>query len=74
MSQAREIIEYVKNHGSITTMEAFGMGITRLASRVHDIKSFGITVNKEMVTVRNRKGEDCRVARYTIPNIPDCFS
>ena len=74
MSQAREIIEYVKNHGSITTMEAFGLGITRLASRVHDIKSFGITVNKEMVTVRNRKGEDCRVARYTIPNIPDCFS
>ena len=55
-------------------MEAFGLGITRLASRVHDIKSFGITVNKEMVTVRNRKGEDCRVARYTIPNIPDCFS
>lgn len=74
MSQATEIIEFIRDNGSITTMQAFGLGITRLASRIHDIKGVGITVEKEMVTVTNRKGEECRVARYTIPNIPECFS
>jgi hypothetical protein len=48
-------------------MQAFGLGITRLASRVHDLRRFGINVEKEMVSVQNRKGETCRVARYTIP-------
>ena len=69
MSQAKEVIDYIRQNGSITTMQAFGLGITRLASRVHDIRAFGINVEKEMVTVKNRKGEDCRVARYTIPDI-----
>ena len=75
MSQATEIIEFIRDNGSITTMDAFGMGITRLASRVHEMRTFGIDVRKEMVTVKNRKGEDCRVARYTIPGgVPECFS
>jgi translation initiation factor 1 (eIF-1/SUI1) len=74
MSQATDIIEFIRDNGSITTMQAFGIGITRLASRIHDIKAVGITVEKEMIEVQNRKGETCRVARYTIPNIPECFS
>jgi hypothetical protein len=69
MSQAKEVIDFIRQNGSITTMQAFGLGITRLASRVHDIRAFGIIVEKEMVTVKNRKGEDCRVARYSIPDL-----
>lgn len=69
MSQAKEVIDFIRQNGSITTMQAFGLGITRLASRVHDIRAFGINVEKEMVTVKNRRGEDCRVARYTIPDL-----
>lgn len=69
MSQAKEVIDFIRQNGSITTMQAFGLGITRLASRVHDIRAYGINVEKEMVTVKNRKGEDCRVARYTIPDL-----
>jgi hypothetical protein len=67
MSQATEVIEYIKAHGSITTMQAFGLGITRLASRVYELRKRGIELDKEMVTVNNRKGEPCRVARYTMP-------
>ena len=75
MSQATDVIEFIRDHGSITTMDAFGLGITRLASRVHDLKRFGIPVEKEMIAVKNRKGETCRVARYTIPGgVPECFS
>lgn len=74
MSQATDVIEYIRENGSITTMQAFGLGITRLASRVHELRSFGIPVAKEMVSVQNRKGETCRVARYTIPGgVPGCF-
>ena len=67
MSQAKEVIEYIRRNGSITTLQAFGLGITRLASRVHDLRQCGVDVQKEMITVQNRRGENCRVARYTIP-------
>lgn len=74
MSQAVDIIEFIRDNGSITTMQAFGLGVTRLASRVHDMRKVGIPFEKEMVTVLNRKGEACRVARYTIPGgVPECF-
>lgn len=74
MSQTTDIIEFIRDNGSITTMQAFGIGITRLASRVHDLRRFGINVEREMVEVLNRKGETCRVARYTIPGgVPGCF-
>lgn len=75
MSQATDVIEFIRDNGSITTMDAFGLGITRLASRVHELRRFGVPVEKEMVTVKNRKGEPCRVAKYTIPGgVPECFT
>lgn len=66
MSQAMEVIDFIKEHGSITTMDAFGLGITRLASRVHDIRKLGVPIEKTMVYVFNRHGKLCRVARYKI--------
>ena len=76
MSQATEIIDFIKSHGSITTKQAVDfLGCYRLASRVHDIRSMGINVQKEMITVQNRHGGNCRVARYFIPGgVPECFS
>ena len=74
-TQEVEIIEHIRDNGSITTMEAFEKGITRLASRVYDLRAHGVNVATEMITVKNRKGEDCRVARYFIPGgVPDCFT
>lgn len=75
MSQTTEVITFIKEHGSITTKQAMDfLGVYRLASRISEIKKVGIPVEKEMVTVLNRHGEPCRVARYTIPNIPECFT
>jgi hypothetical protein len=76
VSQATDIIEYIRDHGSITTKQAMeDLGCYRLSGRIYDIKSFGIPVEREMVEVLNRKGETCRVARYTIPGgVPECFS
>lgn len=74
MSQATDVIEYIRDNGSITTKQAMeDLGCYRLSGRIYDIKALGIVVEKEMVTVQNRKGEDRRVARYTIPYIPPEF-
>jgi hypothetical protein len=75
VSQATDIILYIRDHGSITTKQAMeDLGCYRLSGRIYDIKKCGIPVEKTMVDVLNRNGETCRVARYTIPNIPECFS
>lgn len=64
--QEADVIDFMKKHGSITTLEAFGIGIARLASRVFDLRTKGVPIKKEMVAVQNRKGETCHVARYWI--------
>ena len=76
MSQTTDIIEFIRDHGSITTKQAVEqLGCLRLASRISEMKAFGIPVEREMITVPNRKGESCRVARYTIPGcVPECFN
>ena len=62
--QEKDVIDFIKAHGSITTLQAFGIGVARLASRVFDLRAKGIPIQSEMVAVENRKGEKCRVARY----------
>ena len=74
MSQATDVIEYIRDNGSITIKQATDdLGVYRLSARIFDIRAIGIEVQKEMVEVLNRKGETCRVARYTIPNLPAAF-
>ena len=61
------IIEYIKEHGSITDKQASNdLGCRRLASRIHDLKVQGYPIKSEMITVKNRWKEKCRVARYTL--------
>ena len=62
--QEKDVIDYIKAHGSITTLQAFSIGVARLASRVFDLRTKGVPIKSEMVTVENRKGEKCRVSRY----------
>ena len=75
MSQATDVIEFIRDHGSITTKQAMEhLGCYRLSGRIYDMRKCGITVEKEMVTVPSHNGKNTRVARYTIPGgVPDCF-
>lgn len=51
----------------ITTLEAQQkLGIGRVAARVLDLKNLGYVITSEPVSVRNRFGERCKVARYTL--------
>ena len=51
----------------ITPMEAWQeLGVYRPAARVSDLKEAGHDIAKETVSVANRFGEECRVARYRL--------
>lgn len=66
MSQATDIFDYIMQHGSITQKEADrDIGCARLASRICDLRDIQIPICREMITVKNRHGADCRVARYS---------
>ena len=62
--QEKDVIDFIQKHGSITTLQAFGIGVARLSSRVFDLRAKGVPIKSELVEVENRKGNKCRVARY----------
>ena len=67
MSQCARILSHLEFFGSIDPMAAMlDLGVYRLAARISDLKADGHSIRSEMVTVQNRFGEDCRVARYSI--------
>ena len=51
----------------ITSLEILHeLGIYRAGARVFDLKAQGYRVVADIVTVPNRHGETCRVARYAL--------
>ena len=64
-SQKKRLLQFLKERNSITAAEAIQrLAITRLASRIHDLKKDGYIFDSKMVIVLNRYGERCRVKRY----------
>lgn len=69
MTQCEKIVEYIREFGSITTMEAFtDLGITRLASRIHDLQREGFAIDREIIKGKNRYGENIHYMRYSFKN------
>ena len=66
-SQKSKVLKHLAQFGSITTLEAFNCyGITRLASRVHELREAGVKIAVANVLVQNRYGEKVHVARYSL--------
>lgn len=67
MSQNEKILQYCKDFGSISTLEAFrDLGITRLSARIWEIERSGKTISRAVETGKNRYGEPTRWLRYRI--------
>lgn len=65
MKQTERLLEHLKHFGSIQPMQAWTqLGIYRLASRIHDLREDGHAIEKRMVTITNRWGEEVRFAQY----------
>ena len=61
------IIEYMKTHDGITSMDAFkDLGITRLSARIKDLRSLGYNIVTVMVEGQNRFGEAVRYGKYVL--------
>lgn len=67
MTQNERILKYMADFGSISTLEAFTeLGVTRLASRIHEISCRGFDISKRMERVQNRYGETVYITRYSL--------
>ena len=65
MNQCELILNYIKTFGSISPLEAFrDLGITKLATRVSEMKKEGKTFNQEYEESYNRFGKKVRYMRY----------
>lgn len=67
-TQCERLLDYMTSHpGGVTQFEAIReLGILRLASRISELREYGYLISKDMVTVKNRFGEKCKVARYRL--------
>lgn len=67
MTQCERILKYIHTFGEISTMDAFTeLGVTRLASRIHDLKKIGYPITSETRCRKNRFGENTHYSVYRL--------
>lgn len=60
-----KIYEYLKTHKGITSMEAFELfGATRLSAIIFNLRKFGIVIQDNWKTGKDRYGNHCRFVEY----------
>ena len=65
MKQTEMIVQYMKEHGGITQLDATNdLGCTRLAARISDIKHLGYPIVTVMMTGKDRFGKPTHYAKY----------
>ena len=68
MTQREAILQYITDFGSITPMEAFSdLGITKLATRISEMRKDGMQFKIESVKSKNRYGKTVVFAKYSFP-------
>lgn len=66
-SQSKQILEYMKKHGSITSIEAVRhIGCLRLSGRIFDLRQEGYPITTDMEVVPTRNGGKTTVAVYRL--------
>jgi hypothetical protein len=68
MSQKADIIEYLREHGSLTRWEAFTyLGIAELSSRIGELTKEGFEIPRKSIEVTARNGRVAKVMQYQTP-------
>lgn len=62
--QQFDILVRIYKVGSISTMEAFPMGITKLSTRISEMKAMGIQFDQAFESSMNQSGKKVRYMRY----------
>lgn len=67
MTQKQTILEHLKQHGSITDLEAYRKyAIRRLGARIYDLRDEGYKITTEDTVKKNRFGKKTRFATYIL--------
>jgi pyruvate-formate lyase-activating enzyme len=67
MTQNDMILNHLRTNGSITPLQALDLyGIMRLGARIYDLRRQGEQIYRELVAVKNRRGETTMVAEYVL--------
>ena len=70
-SQCTRVLDWLALGKPITAEVAKNeLGIARLAARIADLREAGNIIHSKTIVVRNRFGEKCRVAEYTLLRTP----
>lgn len=70
MNNEKRIIEYLKTHNGITSMEAIKeLGNTRLSATIFNLKEQGYNVSSVWEQGKTRYGEIANYKRYFVDNI-----
>ena len=65
MTQCERVLEYMKDFGSITPLDAMqDIGCMRLAARIADLREMGYAIGRRMKTSKNRYGNPISFAEY----------
>lgn len=72
MTQCEEILEYLRENGSITPLEAMQeFGCMRLAARISDLREQGVSIRRIMAKSKNRKGQPVAFAKYILEEVAE---
>lgn len=64
-NQQYQILWYIVTFGSISPMEAFSdLGVTKLSTRISEMKVFGVQFDQDYESRENRFGKKVRFMRY----------
>lgn len=67
MTQKQLILNYIREFGSITPLQAFAdLGITKLATRISEMKRDGMNIKVDSVQQKNRYGKTITFSKYSM--------
>lgn len=68
LSQKADVLEHLKKHGKITSMEAIkNYGATRLSAIIYDLRhKDGYDIATNTISVKNRYGHTSQIAEYSL--------
>jgi len=68
MSQRDRILDWLKSGKTLNRLNSWDqLGVIEAPARISELRAAGHLIETKMVTVRNRYGEDVRIALWTMP-------
>ena len=67
MTQSERILDYIRENGSISALEAaMDIGCLQLSARICEMQKIGFKFTKQRVKSKNRYGDEVHYMRYRL--------